>query len=61
MKIILPSPYDAMVKGEEIIFWEILVISFNVISSTAFRNCSKGFLKRLWIQFTKNYTSIQEL
>lgn len=42
----LPSPYDAIVRGEEMILWAMVVISFKVISSTAFKKCSKGFLRK---------------
>lgn len=40
----LPSPYDAIVRGEEISFREIEAISFRVTSSTAFKKDSTGFL-----------------
>jgi hypothetical protein len=33
----IPSPYDAIVRGEERSFWATEVISFKVTSSTAFR------------------------
>ena len=33
----LPSPYDAIVRGEERSFWVMEAISFKVTSSTAFK------------------------
>lgn len=40
----IPSPYDAIVRGEDISFLAIVAISFAVTSSIAFKKCSTGFL-----------------
>ena len=42
---LLPSPKEPIVKGFEIILLVKSVMSFNVSSSTAFKNCSTGFLQ----------------
>lgn len=42
----IPSPYDAIVRGEDKSFWEIEVMSFKVTWSTAFKKSSTGFLSR---------------
>lgn len=44
LKLELPSPHDAIVRGEEIIFWAMEEISFRVTSPTTFRKYSTGFL-----------------
>lgn len=41
----IPSPYDAIVRGEEMSFWESEAISFRVTSSTGFKKSSTGFLR----------------
>ena len=41
----IPSPHDAIVSGDDIIFFAVDEMSFNVISSTVFRKYSMGFLQ----------------
>lgn len=45
MEEVLPSPYDAIVRGEERSLCATEVISSNVSFSTSFRKCSTGFLQ----------------
>jgi len=41
----IPSPHDAIVSGEDMIFFAVDEMSFKVISSTVFRKYSMGFLQ----------------
>jgi hypothetical protein len=40
----IPSPHDAIVSGEDIIFLAVEAMSFKVIASRSFKKCSMGFL-----------------
>lgn len=54
----LPSPYDAIVRGEESIFCAMLVMSLAVISSKAFKKCSTGFLRgRITVVLLKYFSN----
>jgi hypothetical protein len=41
----IPSPHDAIARGEEMIFLVTKEISFRVTSSTSFKKLSMGFLQ----------------
>lgn len=57
----IPSPYDAIVRGEQMSFREIEVISFEVTSSTAFKKSSTGFLSREKTSFSYRQYSISSI
>ena len=40
----IPSPHDAIVRGEEMMFLAVEEMSFKVIASRSFKKCSMGFL-----------------